>query len=201
MFLFFKRKAKNENVNTKVKDRSEEINKQYDAFRGDVGVMPFDEDIKNGKKKKVRKGEGNVRTKKKKKETLWQKILRIIKPSSIPKTAQDSIPYKRVYPNGVIELPDHIFTKSYRLTDTNFKDNRQDLQEEQFLSYGDLLNYFTPDVRPQFVIFNRAVEKEKFKENILFKEKISRSQITPLAVSMVRYHSVLKRSMRQTRSL
>lgn len=171
MFLFFKRKAKNENVNTKVKDRSEEINKQYDAFRGDVGVMPFDEDLKNGKKKKVRKGEGNVRTKKKKKETLWQKILRIISPGSIPKTAQDSIPYKRVYPNGVIELPDHIFAKAYRLTDTNFKDNRQDLQEEQFLSFGDLLNYFTPDVRPQFVIFNRAVEKEKFKENILFKEK------------------------------
>ena len=32
----------------------------------------------------------------------------------VPKTAQDSIPYKRVYPNGMIEVEDGIFTKSYR---------------------------------------------------------------------------------------
>lgn len=164
-------KKKNETVNTKVKDRSAEIEKQYDTFRGDVGEMSFGDDEKKKKRKnKVRKGEGEVRTKKKK-VTMKERILKIVSPGSIPKTAQESIPYKRVYPNGVIELPDHIFTKAYKLTDTNFKDNRQDLQEEQWLAYGDLLNYFTPDVRPQFVIFNKAMEKEKFKENILFKEK------------------------------
>lgn len=69
----FKKKIKNDNVNIKVKDRSAEIDKQYDAFHGDMGLMSFEEDIKGKKKKKTRKGEGAVRTKKKKKESLKEK--------------------------------------------------------------------------------------------------------------------------------
>ena len=163
----FSKKKKNDAVNTKVKDRSKEIEKSYDSFHADVGEMSFEQTKKKDKK---RKGEDGKRTKKKKK-SIWQKLREWLLPGSIPKTAQQSIPYKKVYPNGVIELPGNQFTKAYKLTDTNFKDNRQDLQTEQWFAYGDLLNYFTPDVRPQFVIFNKAIEKEKFKENILFKEK------------------------------
>lgn len=166
--MFFKKKEKNEAVNTKVKDRSKEIEKKYDAFHADVGEMSF-EKTKAEKQKKRTESENGRKTKKKK-ESLWTKIKRLLFPGSIPRTAQETIPYKKVYPNGVIELPGNQFTKAYRLTDTNFKDNRQDLQNEQWYAYGDLLNYFTPDVRPQFVIFNRAIEKEKFKEDILFKE-------------------------------
>ena len=166
--MLFKKKIKNKEVNTKVKDRSAEIEKQYASLYGDVGSLTVEEDKKS--KKNRRKGENIARTPKKK-VSLKEKILKTVSPGAIPKTAQESIPYKVIYPNGIIELPGHIFTKAYKLTDTNFKDNRQDLQEEQWLSYGDLLNYFTPDIHPQFVIFNKAIEKEKFKETILFKEK------------------------------
>ena len=168
--MILKIKNKNEVINTKVSDRSAEIDKKYESFRSDVGEMSFE---KSTKDKKKRRGEDGKRTKKKEPllDSTIKKLIALVNPGTIPKTAQQSIPYVRVYTNGVIELPDHQFTKAYRLTDTNFKDNRQDLQTEQWFAYGDLLNYFTPDVRPQFLIFNRAVEKEKFKETVLFEEK------------------------------
>ncbi len=40
-----------------------------------------------------------------------------------------------------------------------------------YFAFGDLLNYFTPDVRPQLTIFNKSIEMEKFKEEVLFAEK------------------------------
>lgn len=171
--MFGKNKKKNEALNTKVKDRSREIDKQYESFHADVGEMSFE---KKTKEKKGRKGEEAKRAKKKK-TSLKEKVISYISPGSIPKTAQQSIPYKKVYTNGVIELPGHLFTKSYKLTDTNFRDNRQDLQTEQWYAYADLLNYFSPDVRPQFVIFNKAVEKEHFKEQILYEEKEDRYNV------------------------
>ena len=39
----------------------------------------------------------------------------------LPKTAQETVPYVNVYKNGVIESMPGYFTKSYKLTDINFR--------------------------------------------------------------------------------
>lgn len=134
-----------------------DLDKQIQDFSGDVGQIHSKLDTKK-KKSTVKSGQG-AKSKKAR-----------IKAISIPKTAQQSIPYYRVYTNGVIEAEPGLFAKAYRLTDTNFRNATQQVQEDMYFAYGDLLNYFSPDVRPQFAIFNRPIDMDKFNEETLFKK-------------------------------
>lgn len=88
-----------------------------------------------------------------------------------PKTAQETIPYKAAYDNGIIEIANGIFSKSYKIDDANFKIASQNDQDNIFLKYGDLLNMFGHEVKAQITVFNRSVIKEKFEEDVLMKYK------------------------------
>lgn len=153
------------------------IEQQIVELSGDVGRMEYEKkailgdyreskDERPGGKKKSGKGRTSSDFLKSKKDA--------IKSIQIAKTVQQSIPYRRVYPNGIIETEQSLFTKCYRLTDANFRTATQDNQEEMYFAYGDLLNYFTPDVRPQIVVFNRAIDREQFKKDTLFEEQQDR---------------------------
>jgi len=142
-----------------VQKHGADIEQQIQNFSGDIGKMEFD-------KKKIEQ----KRSGKKKKKVAKSKIEQI-KSIKINKTAQQSIPYDMAYLNGIIESERGIFTKCYRLTDANFRTATQEAQDEMYFAYGDLLNYFTPDVRPQIVIFNRSIDREKFEREILIKEQ------------------------------
>lgn len=87
----------------------------------------------------------------------------------IPKTVQDSIPYIAVYKNGVIEVKERVFSKTYKFEDTNFKLAADEEQDKIFLAYGDLLNSFNSDVKVQITINNKNIDKEEFFKNILLK--------------------------------
>lgn len=86
----------------------------------------------------------------------------------VAKSAQDTIPYIRVYKNGIFQSEEELYTKTYELMDTNFKTATQEHQDEMYFAYGDLLNYFQPDVRPQFTIFNTKLDQESFRAHTLF---------------------------------
>ena len=129
---------------------------QIQDFSGDVGRIGADKPLKEKKKNAGLASKGA-----KSKKALIQSI-------SVPKTVQQSIPYRKVYTNGIIETEEGIFTKCYRLTDANFKTATQQTQEDMYFAYGDLLNYFSPDVRPQLLIFNRRIDMDKFNRETLF---------------------------------
>ena len=87
----------------------------------------------------------------------------------IPKSVQDSIPYQRVYKNGIIEIDDGVFSKSYLLNDVNFSIATQEEQENIFCRYGDLLNTFGAEVGIEITINNRNIDQELFCENTMLK--------------------------------
>lgn len=136
-----------------------DIDQQIQDFSGDVGQIKPKKNEQEKKKNQGKTGKGA-----KSKKARIQAI-------SVPKTVQQSIPYYRVYTNGIIESEPGLFTKAYRLTDANFKTATQETQEDMYFAYGDLLNYFSPDVRPQFLIFNRNIDMERFNEETLFKKE------------------------------
>ena len=89
--------------------------------------------------------------------------------TAVPKTVQESIPYLRVYENGIIETNKGVFTKSYLLQDVNFQIASDQEQEEMFLAYSDLLNLFPANAGVQISINNRNIDIEEFKNNVLIK--------------------------------
>ena len=58
---------------------------------------------------------------------------------SIPRSAQRSIPIRRIYPDG-IWLAGRKHTRAWRFTDINYASASQEDQESIFRAYGALLN-------------------------------------------------------------
>lgn len=90
---------------------------------------------------------------------------------NIPKNVQESIPYKSVYPNGIIEDRNGYFSKSYVIEDANFQTESEDKRTAMFLDYEKLLNSVTPGMRGQLTIFNRTIDPDTVRNNILMKPK------------------------------
>lgn len=90
---------------------------------------------------------------------------------AIPKTVQDSIPYKRVYDDpaggGVIETKDGLFTKSYLISDTNYSDAGDDKQEEILKTFEKILTSFSTDCVYEITVNNRNVDQEEFNKKVL----------------------------------
>lgn len=89
----------------------------------------------------------------------------------VPKTSQGTIPYRAAYDNGIIEIEQGIFSKSYFIEDVNFKIASQNDQDDIFLKYGDMLNMFDHNEKIEVTVFNRSVVREKFEREVLMENK------------------------------
>lgn len=89
----------------------------------------------------------------------------------VPKTSQGTIPYRAAYDNGIIEIEQGIFSKSYFIDDVNFKIASQNDQDDIFLKYGDMLNMFDHNEKIEVTVFNRSVVREKFEQEVLMENK------------------------------
>lgn len=89
----------------------------------------------------------------------------------IPKDVLESIPYRSVYSNGIIEDYDGRFSKSYRLLDTNFDVEEKDKQENMVLAYEKLINMIDEGMIGQLNIVNRTIDQDIVRNNILMQPK------------------------------
>lgn len=113
-----------------------------------------------------------------KKETNKQPINEIQKAKGRrAKTAQQTIPYEEVYPNGIIKVAPGLYSKSYYFGDMNFTTEKEDKQEEILKNYSKLLSKYAPNVTAQFTVFNRRTSAAKIKERFLLKPKSDDQQI------------------------
>ena len=72
-----------------------------------------------------------------------------------------------MYENGIIEIRDGFFSKSYRLGETNFKTKEDSDQWKMAQEYASFIGSFEEDMTIQVTIYNRTVDMERFKHDIL----------------------------------
>ncbi len=87
--------------------------------------------------------------------------------SKVPRSVQQTIPYESVYPNGIIRTGSDRYSKTYKLTDVNFKTEEQGIQESMFLDFEGLLNSLEPGQIGQVTIFNKNIDSDTIKNGIL----------------------------------
>ena len=68
-----------------------------------------------------------------------------------PVNVQQTIPYKQIFRNGIIETRPGVFTKCYRIPDVNFKVASQEEQIRIFNKFGEFLNSFNENIRWQIM--------------------------------------------------
>lgn len=89
------------------------------------------------------------------------------KTANIPSTVAESIPYLNVYDNGIIEVKECTFSKTYRIPDVNFVTTSSKAQEDLATQYSEFLCSLGSDVDIQITLYNKTIDKDKFRESIL----------------------------------
>lgn len=69
-------------------------------------------------------------------------------------TAQQTIPYLRMFPDGVCQVTETFFTKTIRFRDINYQLAQNDDKTAIFDGWCDFLNYFDSSIRFQFSCFD-----------------------------------------------
>lgn len=64
----------------------------------------------------------------------------------IPNGVQDVIPIRKIYDDGVFQVGDDKFSKTYKFTDINYAVASREDKETMFLEYSELLNSFDSGV-------------------------------------------------------
>ena len=82
------------------------------------------------------------------------------------KSAQDSIPFQQMYPDGICRVTDTYFTKTIQFQDINYQLNQNEDKTAIFDSWCDFLNYFDSSVKFQLSFINMATTKDSHAESL-----------------------------------
>ena len=83
------------------------------------------------------------------------------------KSAQDSIPFERMFPDGVCRVKPGYFTKTIQFQDINYQLNQNEDKTAIFEGWCDFLNYFDSSVKFQLSFMNMAANKDTYGQSIV----------------------------------
>ena len=93
---------------------------------------------------------------------------------SIPETAQDTIPYKIPYEDGIFESADGYFTQTVAYEDVNYELLDNDPKNILFERWCSLINYFEPEIHFQFNYGNMELDQKRYAKNFELKSQDDR---------------------------
>ena len=78
------------------------------------------------------------------------------------KSAQDSIPYERMWPDGICRVAGSRYTKTIQFQDINYQLSQNEDKTAIFEGWCDFLNYFDSSIQFQLSFLNLAASEETF---------------------------------------
>jgi hypothetical protein len=88
------------------------------------------------------------------------------KDPEIPLTAQDSIPFQRMFPDGICRVTDNYYTKTIQFQDINYQLAQQEDQTAIFEEWCSFLNFFDSSIRFELSFMNMATDAADFEKMI-----------------------------------
>ena len=89
----------------------------------------------------------------------------------LPKTAQQTIPYKEMCRDGICVVNDRYFTKQIQFYDINYQLAQNEDKNQIFESYCDFLNYFDSSIHFQLSFLNQRTDLEEYQKSIQIPEQ------------------------------
>ena len=81
-------------------------------------------------------------------------------------SAQDSLPFERMFPDGICRVEGRFYSKTIQFQDINYQLSQNEDKDAIFDGWCDFLNYFDASVRFQFSFVNSAANKETYRDRI-----------------------------------
>ena len=88
------------------------------------------------------------------------------KKKKVPFTAQETLPYKEIYRDGICQTEDRFFSKTIQFFDINYQLAKNDDKTTIFENYCEFLNYFDSSVRFQITFLNQQVNFDEYSKTI-----------------------------------
>ena len=82
-------------------------------------------------------------------------------------SAQDSIPYQRMFPDGICRVTDTFYTKTVQFQDVNYQLCQNEDKTAIFEGWSDFLNYFDSSIHFQMSFLNLSASQDGFSRNIV----------------------------------
>jgi hypothetical protein len=89
----------------------------------------------------------------------------------IPKTAQDTLAYNAIFPDGICQIDSRNFSKTIRFFDINYLLAQNEDKSQIFDSYCGFLNYFDSSISIQLSFINMKAGSDVFMETIKIEEQ------------------------------
>lgn len=86
-------------------------------------------------------------------------------------TAQQTIPYQRMWRDGICQITDNYFTKTIQFQDINYQLAQNDDKTSIFEGWCDFLNYFDSSIHLQFSFLNLTASAESFEQSIIIPDR------------------------------
>lgn len=87
------------------------------------------------------------------------------------KSAQDSIPYQRMYRDGTCRVTDKLYSKTISFTDINYQIAQNEDKDAIFEGWCDFLNYFDNSIKFQLSFINSTANESDFESSIQIEER------------------------------
>ena len=93
------------------------------------------------------------------------------KNDGVPRTAQQSIPFERMFQNGICRVGSDYYTKTIQFQDINYQLALQEDKTEIFEEWCSFLNFFDSSIHFEFSFMNMATDAESFSRSIAIPHK------------------------------
>ena len=122
--------------------------------------------MSKGQTKKTREAAGNRRKLTRAEKKQIAEAIRKAKGDGKAHTAQQTIPYLAMYPDGICKVAQRKYSKSIAFEDINYQLAQADDKSAIFENWCDFLNYFDASVSVQLSFINQGARKEKAQAGI-----------------------------------
>ena len=78
------------------------------------------------------------------------------------KSAQESIPFERMFPDGICRVTENYYTKTIQFQDINYQLSQNEDKTAIFDGWCDFLNYFDASIHFQLSFLNMAANKDTY---------------------------------------
>lgn len=81
-------------------------------------------------------------------------------------SAQDSIPYRHIFPDGICHVGDKLYTKTLQFGDINYQIAQNEDKTAIFESWCDFLNYFDSTIKFQLTFLNTTANTKDYEKSV-----------------------------------
>ena len=122
--------------------------------------------MSKGQTKKTREAAGNRRKLTRAEKKQIAEAIRKAKGDGKARTAQQTIPYLAMYPDGICKVAQRKYSKSIAFEDINYQLAQADDKTAIFENWCDFLNYFDASVSVQLSFINQGTQREQAEKAI-----------------------------------